>query len=157
MHEIINYSIDIVLFTLYIILTVALASMPLWGFKLVESRFTTKQKALKTSSVSDIVGFQIIASIGTTTAGVFMIQILPLIFSVINDIGGEFSVPVVYGDHISSALPSEYLESFYAITAQLGDVMQTTAPMAAVGLGGYNLLNNISRGLPAILAKNEKH
>ena len=131
--------------------------MPLWGFKLVESRFTPKQTALKTSSVSDIVGFQIIASIGTTTAGVFMIQILPLIFSVINDIGGEFSVPVVYGDHISSALPSEYLESFYAITAQLGDVMQTTAPMAAVGLGGYNLLNNISRGLPAILAKNEKH
>ena len=61
MHEIINYSIDIVLFTLYIILTVALASMPLWGFKLIESRFTTKQKALKTSSVSDIVGFQIIA------------------------------------------------------------------------------------------------
>ena len=131
--------------------------MPLWGFKLVESRFTPKQTALKTSSSTDIVSFQIIASIGTTTAGVFMIQILPLIFSVINDIGGEFSVPVVYGDHISSALPSEYLESFYAITAQLGDVMQTTAPMAAVGLGGYNLLNNISRGLPAILAKNEKH
>jgi|GEM_PF-2454520 len=156
MHAIINYSIEIVLFTFYIIVTIALTSMPLWGFKLVESRFTPKQKALKTSSASDIVGFQIIASIGTTTAGVFMIQILPLIFSVINDIGGEFSVPVVYGDHISSALPSEYLESFYAITAQLGDVMQTTAPMAAVGLGGYNLLNNISRGLPAILSKNEK-
>jgi hypothetical protein len=157
MQEIINYSIDIILFTLYIIITIALVSLPLWGFKLVETRFTTRQKALKTNNKTrEIVGFQIIASIGTTTAGVFMIQILPLIFSVINDIGGEFSVPIVYGDHISSALPSEYLESFYAITAQLGDVMQTTAPMAAVGLGGYNLLNNISRGLPAILSNNEK-
>lgn len=157
MQEIINYSIEILEFTLYIVVTIILVSSPLWGFKIIEDKFSSKQKNLQTQSVSEITKFNIIASIGTTTAGVFMIQILPLIFSIINDIGGEFSVPVVYGDHISSALPSEYLESFYAITAQLGDVLQTTAPMAAVGLGGYNLLNNISRGLPAILGiKNDK-
>lgn len=151
MQNTINYFFELGGFVLYASLIITAATAPLWGYKLIEEKFLCKHKALRVSkSPSKISASQIIASIGTTSAGVFMIQILPLIFSIINDLGGEFAVPVVYGEHISGALPSEYIESFYAITAQLGDVLQTAAPMAAVGLGGYNLLNNISRGLPAI-------
>ncbi len=91
----------------------------------------------------------IVTSVGTTTAGVFLIQILPLIFSIIGDVGGEFSMNTLYGD-VANNVSSDYVSSFYGLTAQLGDMLQTASPLAAVGLGGYNLLNNLSRGLPAI-------
>lgn len=137
----------------YWILLGAAITIPIWGSKLIEYLLSPKHKALKTRSPYKS-NSAILASIGTTTAGVFLIQILPLIFSIIGDIGAGFNINTLYGEHLNGGISSEYLDSFYGLTAQLGEILQTIAPIAAVGLGGYNLLNNISRGLPAITINN---
>lgn len=127
-------------------------TLPIWGCKVIENLIKGKHKALQVNrkdKESQIQSTAIVASLGTTTAGVFLIQILPLIFSIIGDLGGEFSVATLYGDHIANNVASDYVSNFYGLTVQLGDMLQTTAPLAAVGLGGYNLMNNLSRGLPA--------
>jgi hypothetical protein len=119
---------------------------------LLEKHFACKHEALRvTTKTGKISQAAIVASVGTTTAGVFTIQILPLLFSMINDVGGSFAVNTVYGDYMSGSGMGQYVDDFYALTAQTGDMLQTAAPMAAVGLGGFNLLNNLSRGLPAII------
>lgn len=128
------------------------ATLPIWGYKAIENLIKGKHKALRVTRNDKNIQFQttsIIASLGTTTAGVFLIQILPLIFSIIGDLGSEFSIATLYGDHIANNVASDYVSNFYGLTVQLGDMLQTTAPLAAVGLGGYNLMNNLSRGLPA--------
>lgn len=156
MNEILTHSINIAGFCLYTAAIIATVTMPVWAYRMVEQKILGKHKALRVASEnrpSEFTTTSIVASIGTTTAGVFMIQVLPLIFSMINDIGGEFAVNTVYSEHLAGSGLGQYVESFYGLTAQLGDMMQTAAPMAAVGLGGYNLLNNISRGLPAIVRK----
>ncbi len=153
MNEIILNSINITGTCLRIAALAATITMPIWGYKLIENKLQGKHKALRVSKHNQGVGYystSIIGSIGTTTAGVFLIQILPLIFSIINDVGGQFAVNTVYSDHLSGSGLGQYVDSFYGLTTQLGDMMQTAAPMAAVGLGGFNLLNNLSRGLPAI-------
>ena len=70
----------------------------------------------------------------------------------INDVGGQFAVNTVYGEHMIGGT-GDFVDAFMGLSAQLGGIMQDAAPMAAVGLGGYNLLNNLSRGLPAVLKK----
>ena len=138
------------LFTLYLALVIAAVSMPIWGYKIIESRFLSDHKALKNRMKNPLNTSGIIASLGTTTAGVFMIQILPLIFSIIGDVGGDFGISTIFGEFSPGAVGvSDYADNFYALTAQLGDMLQTVSPMAAVGLGGYNLINKLSRGLPA--------
>ncbi len=138
-------------FCAYIIAIFAAITLPIWGYNLLEKHWGEKHEALKvTSQNQKISKSAIVASVGTTTAGVFMIQVLPLLFSMVNDVGGSFAVNTVYGDYMSGSGMGEYVDNFYALTAQLGDMTQTAAPMAAVGLGGFNLLNNLSRGLPAI-------
>ena len=153
MNNLVAGSVEFLGFCLYVTAVVAAATLPIWGYKILEGKLTPKHKVLKvTNDLAEKRRFHtsIIASLGTTTAGVFMIQILPLIFSIIGDVGGAFNINTLYGEHFSAGAGSEYIDSFYGLTAQLGDMLQTAAPMAAVGLGGYNLLNNISRGLPAI-------
>lgn len=153
MNEILANSMNIIYFVVYTTIVVATMTMPIWGYKLIENRIIGKHKNLRvdrSNSSFQYVSTRIIASIGTTTAGVFIIQILPLIFSVINDVGGSFAVNTVYSDRLLESGIGEYVDSFYSLTAQLGEMVQTVAPMAAVGLGGYNLLTNLSRGLPAI-------
>jgi len=153
--NLIEYSLVFASFVAYALLIIAAASLPLWGYKLIENRLNGRHKALRvsrrdaTSYHSTSQSTSIIASVGTTTAGVFLIQVLPLIFSVIGDVGADFNLQTVYGDYFMQGASSDYVSSLYGVTAQLGDILQTTAPLAAVGLGGYNLLNNISRGLPA--------
>lgn len=153
MNEILTHSINIGGFCLYTAAIIATVTMPIWGYRILEEKILGKHKALRVSAQNRVGHFSstsIVASIGTTTAGVFLIQVLPLVFSMINDVGGEFAVNTVYSEHLAGSGLGQYVESFYGLTAQLGDMMQTAAPMAAVGLGGYNLLNNLSRGLPAI-------
>lgn len=149
MNEIIVGTLEITSFCLYASAIIAAATLPIWGYKLIENHLGTKHKALKIKNPAKMPSSSIIASIGTTTAGVFLIQILPLIFSIIGDVGQDFTINMMYGEHMADGVTSGYIENFYGLTAQLGDVLQTAAPMGAVGLGGYNLLNNISRGLPA--------
>jgi len=150
MNEIIAGTLEITSFCLYASAIIAAATLPIWGYKLIEEHLGTKHKALKVNTRGGkMKTSSIIASIGTTTAGVFLIQILPLIFSIIGDVGQDFTMNMMYGDHMADGAGSAYIENFYGLTAQLGDMLQTAAPMGAVGLGGYNLLNNISRGLPA--------
>ncbi len=142
----------LVSFIFYLISIFAAITLPIWGYNLLEKHLDSKHKALRVNAKQPnaLSKNSIVASVGTTTAGVFTIQILPLLFSMINDIGGSFAVNTVYGDYMSGSGMGEYVDNFYALTAQLGDITQTAAPMAAVGLGGFNLLNNLSRGLPAI-------
>lgn len=135
---------------LHMVLIAVALSIPVWGYSVVFNFLQGKHKALRVNSNKYYRSTSIIASVGTTTAGVFLIQTLPLIFSIINDLSGEFAVPIIFGDHMSEALPSGFVNDLYGVTAQIGDILQTAAPMAAVGLGGFNLINNISRGLPAI-------
>lgn len=150
MNEIIAGSLEIASFCLYASAIIGAATLPIWGYKIIEDQLGCKHKALKVNTkTTKFNSTSIIASIGTTTAGVFLIQILPLIFSIIGDLGQDFTIGMIYGDHMASGAGSDYIDSFYGLTAQLGDMLQTAAPMGAVGLGGYNLLNNISRGLPA--------
>lgn len=138
-------------FCFYVIAIFAAITLPIWGYNLMEQHFEGKHEALKVKVPNQKISkAAIVASVGTTTAGVFTIQILPLLFSMINDIGGSYAVNTVYGDYMSGSGMGEYVDNFYALTAQMGDMLQTAAPMAAVGLGGFNLLNNLSRGLPAI-------
>lgn len=156
MNEIILHSINIGSICFHIAAIITAISFPIWGYKLIENKLIGKHQALRVThreAVSRQRTTSIVASIGTTTAGVFLIQILPLLFSIINDVGGQFAVNTVYSEHLSGSGLGQYVDSFYGLTAQLGDMMQTTAPMAAVGLGGFNLLNNLSRGLPAIKRK----
>ncbi len=136
--------------SLHILLITLAISFPIWAYQIVYQQLQPRHKALQVKSNTHIQSTSIIASVGTTTAGVFLIQTLPLIFSVINDLSGDFSVPIIFGEHMSDALPSGFINDLYAVTAQIGDILQTAAPMAAVGLGGFNLISNISRGLPAI-------
>ncbi len=133
----------------YVLAMFTAMTMPIWGYKLLKQALEGKHKALHCSNKTTLNSHQILASVGTTTAGVFMIQILPLLFSIVNDVGGSYAVNTVYSDHFSGSGMGDYVDSFYGLTTQLSDMLQTAAPMAAVGLGGYNLLNNISRGLPA--------
>jgi len=135
-----------------IVALVAAFTLPIWGYSLIEKNFICKHQALKANR-GGLGATSIVASIGTTTAGVFLIQSLPLVFGIINDVAGSFAVNTVYSDHMFGSGVGDYVDQFYGLTAQLGDITQTAAPMAAVGLGGYNLLNNISRGLPATLTK----
>lgn len=154
MNEILANCISVGGFIIYAAAVIATATMPIWGYGLIEEKILGKHKALHVSEAGRGIGAaSIVASIGTTTAGVFLIQVLPLVFSIINDVGGQFAVDTVYGEHLTGAALGEYVNGFYGLTAELGGMMQTAAPMAAVGLGGYNLLNNLSRGLPAILRK----
>jgi hypothetical protein len=148
MNETIATLINITSSISYILAIIAAITLPLWGYRIIEEHLGTKHKALKTQAKS-IKTSSIVASIGTTTAGVFLIQILPLIFSVIGDVGQDFSIGMMFGDYMADGMGSMHMDSFYGLTARLGDMLQTVAPMGAVGLGGYNLLNNISRGLPA--------
>ncbi|MBT6843754.1 MAG: hypothetical protein HOA17_08165 [Candidatus Melainabacteria bacterium] len=153
MNEILTHSINIAGFCLYVAAIIATVTLPIWGYKLVESKILGKHKALRVANENRSTSFKttsIVASIGTTTAGVFLIQVLPLVFSMINDVGGQFAVDTVYAEHLTGSGLGDYVNGFYGLTAELGGMMQTAAPMAAVGLGGYNLLNNLSRGLPAI-------
>lgn len=126
-------------------------SLPIWGYALLEKRMGIKHSELKvTRKNKKINSSAIIASLGTTTTGVFTIQILPLLFKIINDVGGGFGIDTMYADHFaSSGGQSQFAYDFYGLTAQLADMLQEVAPLAAVGLGGYNLINNMSRGLPA--------
>jgi len=139
-------------FCFYVIAIFMAVTMPIWGYSLLEQHFQGKHEALRvTATTGKLSKTAIVSSVGTTTAGVFTIQILPLLFSMINDVGGTFAMNNVYGDYMSGSGMGQYVDDFYALTAQLGDMLQTAAPMAAVGLGGFNLLNNLSRGLPAIV------
>ncbi len=139
----------------YMLAIFAAITLPIWGYNLLEKHFHGKHEALRVTNQSGKISkTAIVASVGTTTAGVFTIQILPLLFSMVNDLGGSFAVNTVYGDYMSGSGMGEYVDNFYALTAQLGEMLQTAAPMAAVGLGGFNLLNNLSRGLPAIRRSN---
>jgi hypothetical protein len=135
----------------YWLLLIAVISFPLWAYKIIEDRILGRHKALRAKGENKArISTSILASIGTTTTGVFLIQVLPLLFSIINDVAGSFAVDTVYAEHISGSGIGDYVDSFYALTAELGGMLQTVAPMAAVGLGGYNLLNNLAKGLPAI-------
>lgn len=150
METITSQIINFGMITTYLALIVAAITMPIWAYRIIEAKFINKHDALKTNLKHQGVQTQIIASLGTTTAGVFLIQILPLIFSIIGDVGGDFGIANIYGEFSPGAVGiSDYADNFYALTAQLGDMLQTAAPMAAVGLGGYNLVNKLSRGLPA--------
>ncbi len=156
MNEILLHSINIGWICFHIGVIIATASFPIWGYKLIENRLIGKHQALRVTNRESIARERttsIVASVGTTTAGVFLIQVLPLVFSIINDVGGQFAVNTVYSEHLSGSGLGQYVDSLYGLTAQLGDMIQTAAPMAAVGLGGFNLLNNLSRGLPAISRK----
>ncbi len=156
MNEILLHSINIAGICFHIGAIIATVTLPIWGYKLIENRIIGKHEALRVTRAENLkrqCTTSIVASIGTTTAGVFLIQILPLLFSIINDVGGQFAVNTVYSEHLSGSGLGQYVDSFYGLTTQLGDMMQTSAPMAAVGLGGFNLLNNLSRGLPAIQRK----
>lgn len=125
-------------------------SFPLWGSAIIHRIMSGKHKELQIKYKSPrFKSTSILASVGTTTAGVFLIQILPLIFSIIGDVGGNYGMDIVYGDFMGNGGNSQFVDNFYGLTAQLSDMLQTSAPLAAVGLGGYNLINNISRGLPA--------
>lgn len=150
METITSQVVNLGLITTYIIAILAAVTLPLWGYHFIEAKFINKHDALKTNIKHGQNSTQIIASLGTTTAGVFMIQILPLIFSIIGDVGGDFGIANIYGEFTPGAVGvSDYADNFYALTAQLGDMLQTVSPMAAVGLGGYNLVTKLSRGLPA--------
>lgn len=150
MEIIISQVLNFGMITIYLVLILAAITMPIWAYKIIEIKFINKHDALKTDLKHSNQGTQIIASLGTTTAGVFLIQILPLIFSIIGDVGADFGISSIYGEFTPGAVGvSDYADNFYALTAQLGDMLQTVAPMAAVGLGGYNLVNKLSRGLPA--------
>ena len=150
MNEIIAGTLEVISFCLYASAIIGAATLPIWGYKIIEDQLGCKHNALRANTkATKFNSTSIIASIGTTTAGVFLIQILPLIFSIIGDLGQDFTIGMMYGDHMANGACSDYIDSFYGLTAQLGDMLQTAAPMGAVGLGGYNLLNNISRGLPA--------
>jgi hypothetical protein len=150
MEIIISQVLNFGMITMYLVLILAALTMPIWAYKIIETKFINKHDALKTNFKHTGQGTQIIASLGTTTAGVFLIQILPLIFSIIGDVGADFGISSIYGEFTPGAVGvSDYADNFYALTAQLGDMLQTVAPMAAVGLGGYNLVNKLSRGLPA--------
>ncbi len=155
MNEILLHSINIGRICFHIGAIIAAVSFPIWGYKLIENRLIGKHQALRVTRDNATKRYttSIVASVGTTTAGVFLIQVLPLVFSIINDVGGQFAVNTVYSEHLSGSGLGQYVDSLYGLTAQLGDMMQTAAPMAAVGLGGFNLLNNLSRGLPAIIRK----
>ncbi|MDD9899040.1 MAG: hypothetical protein OXU45_08605 [Candidatus Melainabacteria bacterium] len=154
MNEMIANCIGVGGFIIYAAVLTATVTMPIWAYRLIEEKILGKHKALHVAGGGKGMGAaSIVASIGTTTAGVFLIQVLPLVFSMINDVGGQFAVDTVYGEHLTGGALGEYVNGFYGLTAELGGMMQTAAPMAAVGLGGYNLLNNLSRGLPAIVKK----
>lgn len=149
-------SLNLFGFGIYFIGMLAAITLPIWAYKLIEKQFVCKHKALRvTNSISNPMKktMGIVASIGTTTTGVFLIQVLPLLFNMINDVGGDFAVDIVYGDHMTDLPPGDAVANFYSLTAQLSDILQKAAPVGAVGLGGYNLLRNLSRGLPAILGK----
>lgn len=152
-----NNIMEIAAYLLYGAALIAAVTLPIWGYKLIENKIKGKHKALRVTREDASNHFArtgIIASIGTTTTGVFIIQILPLIFSVIGEVGADFNFETVYSTHLADGVSSDnYVGDFLGLTAQLGDMLQEAAPMAAVGLGGYNLINNISRGLPAIFRR----
>jgi hypothetical protein len=150
MNDLVTSSAPILFNGVKLILLIAAISMPLWGAKIIEKIMQPKHKALQVANGNQgLNSTSIVSSVGTTTAGVFLIQVLPLIFSIVGDVGGNFGIDIVYGDFMAGGQGSQFVDSFYGLTAQLGDMLQTSAPLAAVGLGGYNLMNNISRGLPA--------
>tara|TARA_B100001989_G_C24483295_1_gene435629 strand:+ start:134 stop:586 length:453 start_codon:yes stop_codon:yes gene_type:complete len=150
METIVSQALNLGMIVMYLVLTLAAITMPIWAYKIIEAKFINKHDALKTKFQHGAASTQIIASLGTTTAGVFMIQILPLIFSIVGDVGADFGIANIYAEFSPGAVGvSDYADNFYALTAQLGDMLQTISPMAAVGLGGYNLINKLSRGLPA--------
>ena len=150
MNELVNNLISVGVLLCYWSGVIAVISFPLWSYKFIENKLLGKHEVLRTKNPKTLKSTSIIASVGTTTTGVFLIQVLPLFFSMINDVAGSFAVDTVYAEHIAGSGIGDYVDSFYALTAELGGMLQTVAPMAAVGLGGYNLLNNLAKGLPAI-------
>lgn len=149
-------SLNFLGFSIYFMGMLAAITLPIWAYKLIEKQFICKHKALRVSNsikTNTKRTMGIVASIGTTTTGVFLIQVLPLLFNMISDVGGDFAVDIVYGDHMTDLPPGDAVANFYSLTAELSDILQKAAPVGAVGLGGYNLLRNISRGLPAIISK----
>lgn len=157
MEQLLVNSISLASFCVYFALVLAAITLPIWGYKLFEKKVLNRHQALEVTR-SDVAGRRstmgILASVGTTTSGVFLIQTLPLLFGMIEDIGGTFGTGVefIFSEEMGDSLNSDNISSFYGMTSQLSNMLQTVAPMAAVGLGGYNLVNNIGRGLPAIAA-----
>jgi hypothetical protein len=150
METTINQILAISITITQILVIIMAITLPIWAYKIIDKCFINKHEALKTQYTHTNTHTQIIASLGTTTAGVFIIQILPLIFSIIGEVGGDFGMSSIYGEFTPGAIGiSNYADNFYALTAQLSDMLQQVAPMAAVGLGGFNLINKLSRGLPA--------
>lgn len=153
MEQLLANGLNLASFCIYCIFVIGAITLPIWGYKLFEKKVLNRHKALEVTRSDAISGkrsMSIVASVGTTTAGVFLIQTLPLVFGIIEDVGGGFGVDMVYGDVMPGVIAEGAINDFYGLTAQLSDMLQTAAPMAAVGLGGYNLINNIGRGLPAI-------
>ncbi len=153
MDLLVTNSIGLASFCIYFAMVLAAVTLPIWAFKIFEKKVLNRHEALRVTR-SDALGrkrtMSIIASVGTTTASVFMIQTLPLVFGIVEDVGSGFGVDLVYGERMAGVIQDGSIGDFYGLTAQLSNMLQTAAPMAAVGLGGYNLINNIGRGLPAI-------
>lgn len=157
MEQLLANSVNLLGFCAYMAAVIAAITLPIWGYKLFEKKVLNRHEALEITRMggsAEKQSMSIVASIGTTTAGVFLIQVMPLAFDMIKEVGGSYAVDVVYGQHLPGGALGGAIGDFMGLTTQLSDVLQNAAPIAAVGLGGYNLLNNLSRGLPAIsLAK----
>ena len=67
--------------SIYIIGLLIAITMPLWGYQMIAEKIEGKHQALRvTNSKTKHRSTSILASVGTTTAGVFLIQVLPLLF-----------------------------------------------------------------------------
>ena len=92
----------------------------------------------------------ILRSVATTTVTIFLIQVLPLLFKIIEDLAADFNVSVVFSDSYIGAGFLNNFDRFSSLMAQIGALLQEVAPLIAVFIGGFNLLNNLSKGIAAI-------
>ncbi len=112
-------------------------------------RFSIPVKALARKSMSHNGAF-ILRSVATTTVTIFLIQVLPLIFKIIEDLASDFNVSVIFSESYISGGFLNNFDRFSALMAQIAALLQQVAPIIAVFIGGFNLLNNLSKGIAAI-------
>lgn len=95
-------------------------------------------------------GAFILRSVATTTVTIFLIQVLPLIFKIIEDLASDFNVSVIFSESYIGGGFLNNFDRFSALMAQIAALLQQIAPLIAVFIGGFNLLNNLSKGIAAI-------
>ena len=113
--------------------------------------YSDKIKILRSATGHSFMsGNFILRSVATTTVTIFLIQVLPLLFKIVEDLASDFNVSVIFSESYVNAGFLNNFDRFSALMAQISALLQQVAPLIAVFIGGFNLLNNLSKGIAAI-------